>query len=120
MKKLLLAVIVSITLTACSSFQKTEIHTKDNEVTLQAFNMNESSTGTIVLSENEKLEVNYDITKGYVRIKIIADEQNETIYDEKNIFGKDTIQVQGEPGNYSIVIQGKDADGTVIIHAKKR
>ncbi len=121
MKKLgllLMALMMSISLSACSIFETTEIVSQDNVVTLEAHDMIGSGTGSIDLEENQALKVNYNITSGYVRIRIIADEQNDTIFDQKNISGKDSFTVQGEAGSYSVVFEGKDANGTVTIKVK--
>ena len=85
----------------------------ENQFILDVKMMNQEENHELFLKDGDMIEVNSDVSKGEMRVSIIHDETNESIY-EGNLKGdfKFIITVHSN-GKYTINVNGKNAAGYI-------
>ena len=113
MLSILCAIMIIVSLTACSSDFDGSRTGNDNEFSLEYKVLNKTDSQDLKLQDGDKINAKIIIDGGTLAIKIQKDDE-EPIYESDGISASNEFEVEvEESGIYTITVTGKKAKGSV-------
>lgn len=113
MLSILCAIMIIVSLTACSSDFDGSRTGNDNEFSMEYKVLNKTDSQDLKLQYGDKINAKIIIDGGTLAIKIQKDDE-EPIYESDGISASNEFEVEvEESGTYTITVTGKKAKGSV-------
>lgn len=113
MLSILCAIMIIVSLTACSSDFDGSRTGNDNEFSMEYKVLNKTDSQDLKLQDGDKINSKIIIDGGTLAIKIQKDDE-EPIYESDGISASNEFEVEvEESGIYTITVTGKKAKGSV-------
>ena len=113
MLSILCAIMIIVSLTACSSDFDGSRTGNDNEFSMEYKALNKTDSQDLKLQDGDKINAKIIIDGGTLAIKIQKDDE-EPIYESDGISASNEFEVEvEESGIYTITVTGKKAKGSV-------
>ena len=113
MLSILCAIMIIVSLTACSSDFDGSRTGNDNEFNMEYKVLNKTDSQDLKLQDGDKISAKIIIDGGTLAIKIQKDDE-EPIYESDGISASNEFEVEvEESGIYTITVTGKKAKGSV-------
>ena len=113
MLSILCAIMIIVSLTACSSDFYGSRTGNDNEFSMEYKVLNKTDSQDLKLQDGDKINAKIIIDGGTLAIKIQKDDE-EPIYESDGISASNEFEVEvEESGIYTITVTGKKAKGSV-------
>ncbi len=113
MLSILCAIMIIVSLTACSSDFDGSRTGNDNEFSMEYKVLNKTDSQDLKLQNGDKINAKIIIDGGTLAIKIQKDDE-EPIYESDGISASNEFEVEvEESGIYTITVTGKKAKGSV-------
>ena len=113
MLSILCAIMIIVSLTACSSDFDGSRTGNDNEFSMEYKVLNKTDSQDLKLQDGDKINAKIIIDGGTLAIKIQKDDE-EPIYESDGILASNEFEVEvEESGIYTITVTGKKAKGSV-------
>ncbi|MCI6356047.1 MAG: hypothetical protein MR789_05080 [Gemmiger formicilis] len=113
MLSILCAIMIIVSLTACSSDFDGSRTGNDNEFSMEYKVLNKTDSQDLKLQDGDKINAKIIIDGGTLAIKIQKDDE-EPIYESDGISASNEFEVEvEESGIYTITVTGKKAKGSV-------
>lgn len=113
MLSILCAIMIIVSLTACSSDFDGSRTGNDNEFSMEYKVLNKTDSQDLKLQDGDKINAKIIIDGGTLAIKIQKDDE-EPIYESDGISASNEFEVEvEESGTYTITVTGKKAKGSV-------